>query len=111
MGVWSGLMRIYLITTSTKSKLDLKNGVGGSGVDGVEVVQIMWGVEVVWKVVEVVWMVWGCGGSGAQGCIQKFCQGGANLGYGKKRGGPKLCACKARHLGGDPGACSPGKIL
>ena len=21
-----------------------------------------------------------------QGCIQKFCQGGANLGYGKKRG-------------------------
>ena len=26
-----------------------------------------------------------------QGCIQKFCQRGANLGYGQKRGGGSLC--------------------
>ncbi len=29
-----------------------------------------------------------------QGCIQKFCQGGANLGYGKKRGGGSFVRAK-----------------
>ena len=30
-----------------------------------------------------------------QGCIQDFCQGGANLEYVKKRGGEAICSCRA----------------
>ena len=35
-----------------------------------------------------------------QGCIQKFCQGRANLGYGKKRGGRKLTIVLCEAQGG-----------
>ena len=44
-----------------------------------------------------------------QGCIQKFCQGGANLGYGKKRGGRKLTIvlCEAQGGGGGGGGATP----
>ncbi len=39
-----------------------------------------------------------------QGCIQKFCQGGANLGYGKKRGGAEaLCVRSTPSRGIRPG--------
>ena len=30
-----------------------------------------------------------------QGCIQDFCQGGANLEYAKKRGGEAVRSCRA----------------
>ena len=45
-----------------------------------------------------------CGGY-YQGCIQKFCRGGANLGYGQKRGGgapggSSIVSCEVLHSRG-----------
>ena len=44
---------------------------------------------------------------GCQGCIQKFRQGGANLGYGQKRGGApggsSVVSCEVLHSRGGRG--------
>ena len=40
---------------------------------------------------------------GPQGCMQKFFQGGANLGYGQKRGGGSLCGVLHPTLAGGEG--------
>ena len=48
-----------------------------------------------------------------QGCIQDFCQGGANLEYVKKRGGEAVHSCRAAAGGGvgAGGGCAPSLTI
>ena len=51
-----------------------------------------------------------------QGCIQKFCQGGENLGDGKRGGGGRkltivLCEARGGGGGGTPYICYAGMLV
>ena len=49
-----------------------------------------------------------------QGCIQKFCRGGANLGYGQKRGGTpggsSIVSCEVLHSRGGENDTRGGRM-
>ena len=59
--------------------------------------------------------IWGLvRGENVQGCIQKFCRGGANLGYGQKRGGApggsSIVSCKVLHSRGGENDTRGGRM-